>query len=240
MKEFSGLGELYNDIRKGDSVIDKKFKPVSLIFFISVFITCVVVTNIIGTKVMTLWGFDFTAGVITYALVFLCTDVIGEIWGKRIARYVVVLGFLGNLLMMGFVYLAIISPPAPYWVENQDAYANVLGNVKRIVIASMIAYLISQLHDVWAFDYWRKKTQGKRLWQRNILSTFTSQFIDTIVFIIAAFAGQIPAAQIFGMIVGQIIIKWILAILDTPIIIGVCKLLGKPIPKVPTYEVKKK
>lgn len=198
--------------------LDEKFKLRQLAFFGSLLVVCIVITNVIGTKIMTLFGFNFTAGVITYALVFLGTDIIGEIWGKRTAYYFVTLGFFANILLIIFVQLAIISPPAVFWVDNQAAYSQTLGSVWTIVAASMVAYLVSQFHDVWAFDFWRKRTKGRHLWFRNTMSTITSQFIDTVIFIGLAFGFSLTASQVFTMIVGQIIIKWSLAVIDTPII----------------------
>lgn len=226
---------LFNDLFAGNSVIDKKYKPVPLLVIFSILIASVVVTNIIGTKIMTLWGFDFTAGVITYAMVFLATDILGEIWGKRTAQYGVLLGFVANLMMLIFIYVAIKADPAPYWIQNQESYANTLGSVGVIVLASMIAYLVSQLHDVWAFDFWRKRTKGEKLWLRNILSTITSQTIDTIIFIIVAFGFSLEYSQIFAMITGQIIVKWLLAIIDTPFIYLTKWLIGKPLENAHEY-----
>lgn len=220
-----------------DEQIDREYKILQLILIGSLLVASIVITNVIGTKVMSLFGFNFTAGVITYAFVFLGTDIIGEIWGKKPAYYFVIIGFLANLLLVAFVQLAIISPPAEFWLSNQDAYSQTLGSVWIIVLASMIAYLVSQFHDVWAFDFWRKQTKGKKLWFRNIMSTITSQSIDTVLFIGLAFGFRLSWSQVIPMIIGQIIIKWGLAILDTPIIYLLKGLLGNPIKGAhPDYE----
>ena len=197
---------------------DRTYKLPQLVLIGTLLVAAVVITNVIGTKVMTFLGFNFTAGVITYAAVFLGTDIIGEKWGKRVAYHFVLLGFLANLFLIIFVQLAIVSPSASFWAESQPAYEATLGSVWLIVAASMVAYLISQFHDVWAFDFWRKRTQGKLLWLRNILSTITSQFIDTIIFVTFAFALTLSIDQIFTIIVGQILIKWGLALIDLSLI----------------------
>ena len=118
------------------------------------------------------------------------------------------------MILVISVSIAIIWPGADFWT-NQEAFESVLGNTWRIVLASFIAYIISQNHDIWAFLFWRKKTEGKYLWLRNTLSTIVSQFIDTVVFLFIAFYGQFP---IGGMIVGLFIVKVILALVDTPFI----------------------
>jgi uncharacterized integral membrane protein (TIGR00697 family) len=86
-----------------------------------------------------------------------------------------------NLVMTAFLYLGRVLPPAPFW-GHQAAYEAVLGMVPRIVAASMIAYLVSQFHDVWAFLFWRRVTKGKHLWLRNNLSTMASQLLDSVIF----------------------------------------------------------
>jgi uncharacterized integral membrane protein (TIGR00697 family) len=217
------FGSLLNPVLINDSV-DRQYKLIGLCVIGSAFIASVLITNVIGTKIMTLAGLNFTAGVIPYAMVFLGTDIIGEVWGKRAAYLFVYLGFAANLLLILFVHLAIISPPAVFWL-NQGAYEQTLSPVWRIVTASMIAYIVSQIHDVWAFDFWRRKTKGKKLWLRNNVSTITSQFIDTIVFIVIAFGNIMTPVQVFTVIVGQIIIKWGLALLDTPFIYLICNIM---------------
>ncbi len=215
-----------------------KLRP--LVFLGCILVSSIVVTNIIGVKIMTLFGLNFTAGVVTYGVTFLCTDLISEIWGKRTAYYFVLLGFLCSLFMLLFVWLAINSPPAVFWEAKQEAYDSTLGGVKRIVMASMVAYLLSQLHDVWAFDYWRRVTKGRWLWVRNNLSTMASQVIDTVIFILVAFVGQLTAPQIFTLIAGQIAIKWAIAWAETPIILLVAWWLGPPLEGAhPDYGSKK-
>jgi len=99
--------------------------------------------------------------------------------------------------------------------KSSETFAQVLGLTPRIVIASMITYLISQHHDVWAFHFWKEKTRDKDLWLRNNASTIVSQFIDSVLFISLAFYNVFP---ILPLILGQFIIKIIIALLDTPFI----------------------
>ncbi len=92
-----------------------------------------------------------------------------------------------------------------------------LGAVPRIVLASMVAYLLSQHHDVFAFHFWKRVTQGRFLWLRNNASTMVSQGIDTVLFITIAFIGVIPTNVLLNMIVAQYVIKIVIAIVDTPL-----------------------
>ena len=207
---------------------DKKYKLKPLMLLCTLFITSILASNILASKVMVWFNFNVPAGVVAYALVFWCTDVIGEIWGKRIAYYFVFLGFVANLVLLLLIQLAIMSPAAIFW-GHQAAYEQTLGNVWLIVLASMTAYLVSQLHDIWAFDFWRRLTQGKKLWLRNILSTVVSQTIDSVLFVVIAFASSLPFNVLMSMIIGQLVIKWGLALFDTPFIYLAIKWLETPI-----------
>lgn len=184
-----------------------------------VFATLLLVANIIAVKLIGVNGWVVPVAVIAYPLTFLVTDTIAELYGRRMATRVVWLGFAVNVLMVALIYVGKIIPPASFW-EGQDAYNTMLGSVPRIVLASMLAYLASQHHDVFAFHFWRRLTNGRFLWLRNNASTMVSQGIDTVLFITVAFAGTIPLQVLFNMIIGQYVIKLVIAILDTPLCYG--------------------
>jgi hypothetical protein len=125
-----------------------------------------------------------------------------------------------------------LLPPAPFW-EGQSAYESILGMVPRITLASMIAYLISQHHDVFAFHFWRQKTKGRFLWLRNNASTMVSQALDTGLFIPIAFWGTVSTEVLTEMLLTQYVIKLIIAAGDTPfcyLLVALLKNKVKPLP----------
>ncbi len=184
-------------------------------FLTALFITSLLVSNIMAGKLFTLGRFILPAAVFAYPVTFVITDTVSEVWGRKEANDIVWLGFIMNLVMTAFLYLGRLLPPAPFW-EHQAAYEAVLGAVPRIVAASMAAYLVSQFHDVWAFLFWRRVTKGRHLWLRNNLSTMGSQLLDSIIFITLAFAGTVSNAVLVNMIAGQYLVKLVLALADTP------------------------
>lgn len=192
----------------------------------SIFVAGAVVTNIIGVKIMTFIGLNFTAGMLAYCVTFPITDTVGEIWGKKAAQQVVWTGLIGNIVMVALVQIAVRSSPAPFW-GFQEEYAQTLGFVPRIVFASMTAFLISQLHDVWAFHFWRHITKQRFLWLRNNLSTMTSQLIDSLLFVTIAFAGLLSWPNLISVFFGQYIIKLLIAMVDTPVVYLLVGLLRK-------------
>ena len=183
-----------------------------------IFIAALLTANVVSSKIVYFWGLTVPAAVVAYPLTFLMTDVIGEIWGREEANRTVRLGFICQVISLILIALALILPVAPF-ADNQAAFSSILGSSFRVVAASMLAYVCSQSWDVWIFhkirsQYIQKKgsTQGGR-WIWNNASTMTSQLIDTVIFIVAAFAGTVP--NIFSMILSQYVVKLAYAALDT-------------------------
>jgi len=175
-----------------------------------------VIANVLAVKPVLIGGAIIVpAAVIAYALTFPITDAVTEIWGKERARALIWSGFAASLLAAALVRLALLMPWAPFW-PMQEAFHAVLDANLRIVAASMAAYLVSQLHNVWAFSFWRQQTGGKHLWLRNNLSTMVSQLLDTVIFITLAFYGVWP--ELWPAILGQFLVKMVIAAIDTPLV----------------------
>jgi hypothetical protein len=188
-----------------------------LILLTGGFIIALATANIISVKLIHIAGVTLPAGIIAYPLTFLFTDAIAEVWGKKTARTVVWIGFGANLLMVLLIYIGKILPSAPDWA-GQSAYETILGGTPAIVGASMLAYLASQHHDVWAFHFWRDKTRTRFLWLRNNASTMVSQAIDTGIFISLASltVWGLPFSKMVGMMLAQYLAKLAFAAADTP------------------------
>ena len=187
----------------------------NLIILNAVFVMSLLIANIVGGKVVNIIGLTVPAAVVSYAITFLCTDVINELWGKDEANKTVRLGLIIQLFSLGLILLAIALPPAEFAHDYNNMFKIVLGQNVRMVIASLVAYTISQANDVHLFNYLRKVTKGEHKWLRNNISTMISQIIDTAIFITIAFYGAVP--NLLWMIISQYIVKSVLAILDTPV-----------------------
>lgn len=178
------------------------------------FIMSLLVSNVTASKIISVGSLVVPAAVVAYAITFLCTDVIGELYGKEEANKTVRLGFILQVFSICLIYLAIKLPPAPFMVEYNEVFQQVLGQSLRVVIASLIAYTISQFNDVYIFHKLKDIHGGKHRWIRNNVSTITSQLIDTSIFITIAFYGVVP--NLWALIIGQFTVKVCLALLDTP------------------------
>lgn len=188
-----------------------------------IFVGSLVIASVLASKIITVFGLVVPAGVLAYCITFVVTDVVGELWGERHASMVVGAGFVALLAALLLVRLALAWPPAPFW-PHDPAFHTILGSASRIIVASFTAYLVSQYHDVWAFNRLKDLTHGRHLWLRNNLSTAVSQLLDSVVFITIAFFGVMP---IVPLILGQWAIKLVIALLDTPVIYATVWLLRR-------------
>ena len=202
--------------------------------FMVIFITMIVLTNIIGVKLFEINSVTLTTGIITYPLTFLITDIVCEVFGKKRASLMVVLGFFASILSLVFINLAVMLPGSEVWINNslgynsikdmQNAYESVFTLPGFLISASMLAYLVAQLIDVRIFHFLKKITNQKKLWLRNNLSTIFSQLIDTIIVnsIFLYFGLNLDWDIIFKIIIASYLFKVLIAILDTPLVyIGV-------------------
>ncbi len=200
----------------------------NVFFVVSLVISNVVTGKLIYTGISLFKGTVVTlpgAGV-CYAITFLVTDVIGELWGKKQADKTVVMGLIGQVFATILIIMTQFLPAADK--EMQAAYEKILGQNWIFVIASLSGYLCSQLWDVWIFHKIRdrmiaKKGSNHYRWIWNNASTMTSQIIDTVVFVSIAFGlgfgwffKKEMHVVLLSMLIGQYIFKFILACLDTP------------------------
>ncbi len=156
-----------------------------------------------------------SASIFVYSITFLFTDVLSEVYGKTVARKAILVGACVYPILFISAQFAIEWKPHPFWAENQAAFSSTMGTTLRVLAASLCAFVVSQLHDVWAFHFWKEKTSGRHLWLRNTLSTATSQAIDTVVFYVIAFYGVFP---VWKLILLTYSVKLIIAIVDTPFV----------------------
>ncbi len=188
-----------------------------LVLLAMTFASLLVVANVLAVKLLDVNGWAVPAGILAYPITFLVTDTISELYGRKTASKLVWMGFFISGIMVLLIYVAKILPPAGFW-EHQEAFETILGSVPRIVLASLTAYLISQHADVALFHFYARLTKGKHLWLRNNGSTVISQAIDTALFVTIAFAGTVPAGNLWNLVYTQYLIKLGVAAVDTPIV----------------------
>lgn len=200
------------EVKQGVGERERKF----LILF-TIYITLVAVLNILTVKLVALGTITFTFGTYLYPFTFLFTDIIAEVWGRKRATRMVFLGFLASTIVIMLSWLAAMHPPAEFWATEDKAFRRIFTGVPRILLASMCAYLSSQMFDIYLFQHIKKKTGGSKLWLRNTISTISSQLLDTLIFTFVAFGGTISHEALLQILLGGYILKFLFAILDTPL-----------------------
>lgn len=208
---------------------DKNLYLLYMVFAISLS-TANCIASKMFTLGITLFGapVTLTTGALCYPITFLCTDIIGEVWGKEQANTAVKHGFICQLISTAIIIIARYLPAVDSNMQN--AYVTLLGQNWVFVAASLTAYWCSQKWDVWMFHKIRNAyvqkhgttKGGKWLWNNG--STMTSQLIDSIVYVLVAFGlgfGWLWSTDMrvtmFNMILGQWLFKLVLAALDTPV-----------------------
>lgn len=199
-----------------------------LVVIIALSVTVLLVSNIIATKPLQLFELPFeflgsaavvaSVSVICFPLAYIISDVLTEVYGFRVARGVIWLGFLCNLIMVGLFTIAINIPPAGFW-GNQQAYVDILGASRWLLAGGFVAYIVGEFANAIVMVVLKNLTQGRMLWLRTISSTVVGQGIDSIIFYSIAFgvSGLWGWQAAIGGAVTAWIIKTLYEIAATPL-----------------------
>jgi uncharacterized integral membrane protein (TIGR00697 family) len=165
----------------------------------SIFITCLITSNIIAVKLVNIFGLVLPAAIIIFPISYIFGDVLTEVYGYHQARRVIWLGFFCNLIAVFAIWLGQILPAASFW-EGQAAYERILGYTPRLLGASFLAYLVGEFANSFVMAKMKIATNGRWLWTRTIGSTLVGQGLDSLVFMTLAFIGTIPLTVLIGAI----------------------------------------
>jgi len=166
---------------------------------------------------MPFFGSHLSVGIFSFPIVFLMTDVIGEIYGKKIAKLFVLCGFLSTAFFIFFSFLSFSMPWSQDGEWVREGYNQVFGISIRIAVASLVAFLIAEYQDVFSFFFLRKKLGEKMFWLRSLLSNLWSQFLDTSIFMVIAFLGHYPIPVLLSIIATWWLFKVTMGIFYTPL-----------------------
>jgi queuosine precursor transporter len=183
---------------------------------VAIFITCLITANITAVKLVSILGLILPAGVIVFPISYIVGDVLTEVYGFRMARQVIWLGFICNLIAVLAIWLAGIMPAAPFW-KGKAAYDTILGYTPRLLAASFLAYLIGEFANSIVLARMKVATNGRWLWSRTIGSTLVGQGLDSLVFVLVAFFGNIPLTGLIAAIIAQWLFKSLYEAAVTPL-----------------------
>jgi len=159
-----------------------------LVIIIAVFITCLITANTIVIKFVNFGPASLPAAVIIFPISYIFGDILTEVYGYRLARQVIWLGFACNLIFVFFVWVAQILPAASFW-NLQSAYQSILGHTPRILAASFCGYLVGEFSNSYVLSKMKILTKGRWLWSRTIGSTIVGEGLDSAIFLTFAFIG---------------------------------------------------
>ncbi|RED50417.1 queuosine precursor transporter [Seonamhaeicola aphaedonensis] len=193
----------------------------------ALFITSLVVSNLIFQKFfywypvdIEIFGsklFEISVGILPYPITFLITDLISEIYGKKRANDIVVIGIAASLFSVCIILLADNVPALGNSPIDNATFTHVFSKTIVAVGSSMLAYLFAQFIDIRIYHFWKKLTHGKQLWLRNNFSTWISQFVDTLSIIsLLCYFKVLPWSDFNGLLLSGFIFKVLVAACDTP------------------------
>lgn len=196
-----------------DKVSDNPLKnrdsgDMPLIVVTALFVTLYLVSNVMAVKVISFFGlFNFDAGTVTFPFAYMLGDVITEVWGYSTARKIIWLTFVCNIILVLCTQIGVWLPSLDYLDVTAASYNTVFTYVPRIVIASLMGFLLGELSNAKLMEMIKMRTRGRFLWVRTIGSSAVGYLFDTLPFVIIAFAGVVTLRDLLLMIVFQYCMK---------------------------------
>lgn len=207
------------------------------LYLAAVFITALLVGDIIGSKLFVVevplffrdepFQATLSVGAMWFPITFVLTDVINEFYGVKGARTVTFVGFWMALFAFGAIFVARLIPAASFSPIPQAMFDQVFGGANRIFFASMVAYLFGQLLDISVFHLLKRVTQARFIWLRSTGSTLVSQLIDTFVVATLAFGDKLEVDALMRLTASSYAVKVFAAVALTPVIYALHALLHR-------------
>ncbi len=188
----------------------------SLQLLSAIFVTTLIVSNIIAVKIGSFGGVFLPVAVVIFPVSYLLGDIITEVYGYAAMRRVIWTGFACNLLAVIAIWIGSVIPAAPFF-EGQASYVQILGATPRILAASFIAYLVGEFANSTILAKLKIKTGGRHLWLRTISSTIIGEGLDSVLFITLAFGGIFGSDQIVSLVIAQWLFKVGFEVIATPL-----------------------
>ncbi len=200
-----------------------------ILICLTLYLSSLFAANTLGIKLMPfLFGTHLSVAVFCFPIVFIMTDVIGEVYGKKMAKNFVYAGIFSILIFLLYSAISIVVPWAGAGMWAHDGYNLIFGISVRFSIASLVAYAIGEYQDVLSFFFFKKNIGSKYFWLRSNLSNVWSQLLDSAIFMFIAYLGVLPVKTILLIIIPWWIYKVVMGFLYTPLsYLGIRLLRGK-------------
>jgi uncharacterized integral membrane protein (TIGR00697 family) len=195
-------------MKKTKEIETKRLSDLQFVLTLA-FVVCLVISNIISAKQMLLpFGIVMPAAVIVFPITYVLSDVFSEVYGYKWSRRTCYLGFASNLFAVIVFTIAIKTPAPDYWL-SQEAFEVVLGNTPRMLVASLLGFVVGDFVNDRVFKAFKDKhpDDHRGFSFRAILSSFCGELCDSLIFLPIAFLGQMPLETLAAMMVCQVLIK---------------------------------
>jgi queuosine precursor transporter len=199
---------------QSQQVPQTKYSP-WFVLIVAVFVTCLIVANIIAVKLVEVAGLILPAAVVIFPVSYIFGDVLTEVYGYSQARRVIWLGFFCNLIAVIAIVVGQALPAASFW-GDQTAYERILGRAPVLLLASFVAYLVGEFANSFVLAKLKIATEGRWLWLRTISSTLIGEGLDSLIFITIVFAGSMSTGDLARAIVNQWLFKSAYEVIATP------------------------
>jgi uncharacterized integral membrane protein (TIGR00697 family) len=190
------------------------------------FVASLLIANTLDTKIFQFLALSLPAGIVIFPLAYVFGDVLTEVYGYATSRRVIWTGFLSLALMVVSYEIARALPPAGFWA-NQKAFDALLTQVPRIVLASVTAYLLGEFTNSLIVARLKVVQQGRHMAVRFVASTIAGQAVDTAVFVLIAFLGVLPTAELLPLIASAWAVKVGWEIVALPLTVAVVNKIKK-------------
>ena len=189
-----------------------------ILLALTLYLASLFAANTLGLKIAPfLLGLHVSVAVFSIPFVFLTTDVIGEVYGKKMARFFVRCGFFATALFLLYSTISMLLPWDPAGLWAKAGYEQIFGVSMRIAIASLVAFAVSEFQDVSTFFFVKQKIGEKMFWLRSLISNIWSQLLDSVLFMVIAFAGVYPTPVLIRIIITWWLFKVAMGFLYTPL-----------------------
>ncbi|MDO4695346.1 queuosine precursor transporter [Porphyromonas sp.] len=190
------------------------------------FNVCLIAANLLETKVISVFGLDVTAGLLVFPVSYIINDCIAEVWGFKKARLIIWSGFAMNAFVCALGLIAVALPAASFW-EGEEHFNFVFGMAPRILVASMLAFLVGSFLNAYVMSKMKIASGGKNFSARAVVSTLVGETADSIIFFPIAFAGIIEWNNLLGLMALQVVLKSLYEVIILPITIRVVKAIKR-------------
>lgn len=180
------------------------------------FVGVLLLSNILSSKMVSIYKFDFDGGTLLFPLSYIFGDILTEVYGYKVSRRVIWTGFIMLCIMSLNIYFVSILPSHIDW-KMQNDFDNILLQMPRIAVASLLGYFLGEYSNSVILSKMKVLTKGKHLWMRTIGSTLVGELLDSVVFVMVAFAGLFSWSTLFNIMLSNYLFKTFIEIIFTPI-----------------------